>query len=475
MAFSGFTMLMPAKLPGAVKSIVIQQWLQGKPRNDIAAENGVSPGAVTNMVNEWRHNLGFAVADELRELAVTMKKIGISAAQCALGFRIATIMLNIGVKEDSIESFILDVYNRCKEIGLSAESISFYLQDLLEFSTTALPLSKIPDFIKEKTDDKIELEQEIEKLKWQIETLQQQKSDAESFRNMALQEERITSIELKWYSDLRAELRKYLIPVDDISKFAKIVDNIGEYGYDAGKVIKEFSDLELLRSIRDTLEQTVQSLENKISDLEQQRSTLEPFVNKHNQALSTYNHLEVIGFNLKELDFLSNTVNEIAFENKIPSQQAVKKFLTDIEHQYNNKLGFESKIESLRNDVNKLNQELTRLRTELLLQPLIGPKLVYLTQRGVSEQDIINIAAVFEKYVAGIDRQSFVSELDKYGGLKSAIQKLTKESERLRKEVGLLQTQKRDLNADNQRILSSLVDSRHTFDFLHGSSQFIKK
>jgi hypothetical protein len=460
---------LPAKLPINIKSIVVQQWLQGKPRNDIAAENGISYGAVTNLVNDWRRGLGFAVADELRELAVTMKKIGISAAQCALGFRIATIMLNIGVKEDSIESFILDVYNRCKEIGLSAESISFYLQDLLEFSTTAVPLSKIPDFIKEKTDDKIELEQEIDKLKWQIETLQQQKSDAESFRNMALQDQRITSIELKWYSDLRAELRKYLIPVDDISKFAKIVDNIGEYGYDAGKVIKEFSDLESLRSIRDTLKQFVQSLENKVSGLEQQLSTLEPFVNNHNQAISTYNHLEVLGFNLKELDFLSNTVNEIAFENKIPSQQAIKKFLTDIEHQYNNKLGFESKIESLRNDVNKLNQELTRLRTEVLSQPLIGPKLVYLTQRGVSEQDVINIAAVFEKYVAGIDRQSFVSELDKYGSLKSTLQKLSKDSDRLKKEVGSLQIQERDLNTDNQRILTSLVHSRHTFDFLNGS------
>jgi hypothetical protein len=189
----------------------------------------------------------------------------------------------------------------------------------------------------------------------------------------------------------------------------------------------------------------------------------------HNQTLSTYNHLEAIGFRLKELDFLWNTVNEIARENEIPSQQAVKKFLTDVEHQYDNKLGYESKVESLRDEVNKLNQDQTRLRTELLLQPLVGPKLVKLTQCGASEQDIVNIAAVFEKYVAGIDRQSFVSELNKYGGLKSAIEKLTKESHRLRKEVNSLQTQERDLNANNQRILTTLVHSRHTVDFLHGS------
>jgi hypothetical protein len=56
-----------------------------------------------------------------------------------------------------------------------------------------------------------------------------------------------------------------------------------------------------------------------------------------------------------------------------------------------------------------------------------------------------------------------------YGGLKSAIQKSTKESDSLRKEVGLLQMRKADLNDDNQRIPSGLVDAPHTFDYLQGS------
>src|ERR671937_1539387 len=161
---------MPAKLPDSIKSLVIQQWLQGIPRNDIASENGLSAGAVTNIVNEWRRALGFAAADELRELAVTMKKVGITAAQCALGFRAAMILNKIGVKEDDIEYFISDVYNRCKDIGLSGENIAFYLQDLFEFSrttggTSILPISKIEDYLREKTEQKRELGQEIEDLK----------------------------------------------------------------------------------------------------------------------------------------------------------------------------------------------------------------------------------------------------------------------------------------------------------------------
>ena len=49
-----------------------------------------------------------------------------------------------------------------------------------------------------------------------------------------------------------------------------------------------------------------------------------------------------MGFGLKKLQFLWTTVNEIAFENNLPVQNAVEKFLSDIEQQYDSKLGFES-------------------------------------------------------------------------------------------------------------------------------------
>jgi hypothetical protein len=142
---------MPAKIPDSIKSIVIQQWLQGKPRNDIASQNDLSTGAVTNIVYEWRNSLGPKAAHQLRDFAITLKNIGITASECAVGFRVATTLSRIGVNEDSIETFVLDVYNRCKNIGLTPESISSFVQDLIEFSATnVLPISKISDYLKEK-------------------------------------------------------------------------------------------------------------------------------------------------------------------------------------------------------------------------------------------------------------------------------------------------------------------------------------
>ncbi|MGA9153720.1 MAG: hypothetical protein WBZ36_24320 [Candidatus Nitrosopolaris sp.] len=72
--------------------------------------------------------------------------------------------------------------------------------------------------------------------------------------------------------------------------------------------------------------------------------------------------------------------------------------MSDVERHYNSKLTFESKVQSLRNEVNNLYQEEARLRTELISLPLVGRKLVKLTQAGLSEQNIIYVAALLEKY-----------------------------------------------------------------------------
>ena len=79
--------------------------------------------AVKNMINEWRRDLTFAIADDW-----------------AIGFEIVAISSIIGRNDDSFESFILDVYNRCKDIGLSRKSISSHMQDLVGLSTNVLPL-----------------------------------------------------------------------------------------------------------------------------------------------------------------------------------------------------------------------------------------------------------------------------------------------------------------------------------------------
>ena len=226
-----------------------------------------------------------------------MKRVGVTASQCALGFRVAMIMLNMGVKEDDFESYILDIYNRCKNIGLPPENIASHLKDLVELSTTTnMPFSQIPNYVKQKADEKEKLEKEIKKLKAQIEILNLQKSYSESVRDQALQDERMTAAGLKWYSDIKAELRKYGIPVDDIPKFAKAVNGLRQYEYDVGKVISEFSDNESHVTRHQMLEHSVKMLKSELNYLGQQCSSAQNTLNSTSPTISALKELETMGF-----------------------------------------------------------------------------------------------------------------------------------------------------------------------------------
>jgi hypothetical protein len=458
---------MPARLPDNIKSLVIQQWLKGKPRNDIAADNGLSDGAVTNIVNEWKHNLGFSLAADLRELAVTMKRVGVTASQCALGFRVAMIMLNMGVKEDDFESYILDIYNHCKNVGLPPESIAFHLKDLLDFSTTNIPFSQLPNYIKQNADEKEKLEKEVKKLKAQKEILNLQKSYSESVRDQALQDERMTATELKWHSDIKAELRKYGIPVDDIPKFAKAVNGLAEYGYDVVKIISEFSESQSRETRQKMLEDSVRMLQNEYNFLGQKCSSLENTVNSHEQIISILKELEAMEFGPEELKLLWNTINEIAAANNMPLYEAQQKFFKDVEEQYDNKLGFESKVQNLRLEINKLSEHNSKL-------PLVGPLLAKLVQSGVNEQDIINVAYIFNTHTGSksntIDIQLLISDLHKYPTINSVIQQLSQDKDNLTNQIASLKTQKQDLERQNQIIVALSTYSKQIAEFYCASA-----
>jgi hypothetical protein len=86
---------MRTKLPDQIKSLVLQQWLQGTSRDAIATNNGLSAGAVTSIVSEWRQTLGSATAFELRELARNLKRVTLRPAQCTVGVRAALAMVKL--------------------------------------------------------------------------------------------------------------------------------------------------------------------------------------------------------------------------------------------------------------------------------------------------------------------------------------------------------------------------------------------
>jgi hypothetical protein len=129
-----------------------------------------------------------------------------------------------------------------------------------------------------------------------------------------------------------------------------------------------------------------------------------------------------------------------------------------------------------------MRKEQANLRRQTLSNELIGSALSKLIQKGLTEQDIINVAAAIEKYAAdgantssadgssSTDKQppQLISDLEKYGGLKSTIERLTQRGNTLTRDIEFLGNQKQELEQNNQIAFSGYIHLSRTLDFLQG-------
>ena len=111
----------------------------------------------------------------------------------------------------------------------------------------------------------------------------------------------------------------------------------------------------------------------------------------YRQTINTFNELHNNGFGLKELKQLSNTVMESALANDISVKDSVKKFFVDLDKQYDNKLGFEKKVEELKSQMKDIENQIPGYKQYLELQIGAVSSLNYLNANGVSNTDIINM------------------------------------------------------------------------------------
>lgn len=65
---------MPRIISTDEKLSVIEDWLAGETREDIAIKHNIGSETVYNIVNEWSNSIGIEKADVSRELATKKKK-----------------------------------------------------------------------------------------------------------------------------------------------------------------------------------------------------------------------------------------------------------------------------------------------------------------------------------------------------------------------------------------------------------------
>ena len=261
-------------------------------------------------------------------------------------------------------------------------------------------ISQLSFFIAQKKRECIKFRTQIKNLKQDIENLEDEKNKVINDLNRITANKKSILSYINWYYKLKRELwENYSITIEhDIKGFSKIISDFKEHGYDAHQIIKEYQRSTSIKSEIKTLEPHIINLSNQRESLNNTVLSLQAQIEIHKQTMDTYYQLEVMGFGLKELKKIWNTVWEIAYSNNISSEEAYPKFFKDIEEEYDDKVGFEIKVQEKKRELYQLKNQLNADRLALQLQPYIGTVLQKLFQNGVSEEDIINMNDLVTKF-----------------------------------------------------------------------------
>jgi len=325
------------------KSLVIEDWLRGLKRDRIADKQGLSTGTVTNIIRGWSAGLEEGVAEELREFALALRKLRITAPRCAVGARVAYMMSKIGLDEDDFYLFMSETYDKCIKLGLQPERLSHDLNLLADLSES-VPWDQIPAHIEKQIARKQQLDEEIERL-------ESRASETNKMLDTALENQAVTMKVLNEYCIFRTEMNKNRILMANLPAFVRSIKGVLQLGYDPNSIVSRVSNLESLEAEHKKLKESVESLTNTKRELEIDCHHLDDLTSTHTQALATYRQLESVGIGLNELKLFHNTVKEIAVAKHILEKDAYNKFYADVEQQYDAKLGFEAKIQKSKSEL----------------------------------------------------------------------------------------------------------------------------
>ena len=61
------------------------------------------------------------------DLTVSLKKLGITAPQCAAGSRISAMLHRLGLDDENFGQFVSEIYDKCRERNLGPDEIAHNL------------------------------------------------------------------------------------------------------------------------------------------------------------------------------------------------------------------------------------------------------------------------------------------------------------------------------------------------------------
>ncbi|MDF2738313.1 MAG: hypothetical protein K0S93_2173, partial [Nitrososphaeraceae archaeon] len=426
------------------KLAVIDDWLNGESRNDIAIKHNMGSGTVYNIFEEWSNEIGAQRADRLREIAIKLKNNRLTVSDCAKGLRMLMMLKKYGIKDDEdrerVTFFLKEVYTKCQEVGLTPQQVFDYISDILKFSSE-ISISQIPQFIKKRIEEKEELESTMQKLYIKINELSHiQEEKEQEIQRLSTMEETMTKT-YKTFTIAKHQLKQYGIEMENIDRFVQSVVGISKENHDPVKILAKIADHENLEKNSRYYNDQVNSNKDELAKLNQDIDGKQKDLNSFRIKLEIMDELETRGFNIRELRTLYNMLNKIGRENDYTYDEVRNKFFDDVKN-YEEVIGSRKEIDRLKNDLKSLEVNIMKEREKYSAYPEIIESITRLTGSGISEHDIVKIDRVLSMtdYYVYKDKprykETLIDDLQKYGKLKLVIKNLKDTQLKLKSNKG---------------------------------------
>lgn len=372
---------------------IISKWLKGEQRDRIAGDLGLGAGTVSAIISEWKSQIGIPEGEALRQFSTELRRADITASHCVLGFRILRVLRKVGVDEETLESFVSEVYQGCQSKGITPLMIVKCSQEILSL-VEKIPISQIPQYNQKLIVEKQALEQEIR-------ILRRDQARAKEEREEALKNSQTTIHNIDEVIGLKSKLSKFGLSFDslaEISKLTMILENVKEYSFDSRTIANKLSTIDNLERRQLKLQEGLAIEEKRLQKITSERLDREKKLSLCHMRLGLYDHLERMECGLKELTILRNTILEIAKSNNINPHFAVKKFYSDIKDQYDAKLGLEKRIEEMNKSLMYAQQEFRKISLKCSKLKDLYDKLEELFEYGVSQNDLVHWNSIVKGY-----------------------------------------------------------------------------
>jgi len=259
----------------------------------------------------------------------------------------------------------------------------------------------MPRYLQNKRAEKEQLENQIGDLKMERQRFEKEKLDLEERFISTKNKIAIKFDELDWCLNVRTDLEKEGIPVEDISLLSGFISKIKRYrsnNLDTFQIIKRIKNIENLEKEIEIKKRRCSLLKTDIEVIEEHGSKLVEDVNSKILKLDSLNEIEKMGFTFTELKKLNLRLTEIGVANNMNPHEIKEQFFESLS-QYAYKITAQKELERLNKSITEVEKLLHKKRSNLAYQGMAEKIVQDLVDKGMDESDII----LFNEFIEIVD------------------------------------------------------------------------